>query len=183
MPSPLAVLVAGQRLSGSAPNAGLEVVERYRCPRDSQPVLPATLRGYTLVFRAELSIKTMPDSELFGDRTETLSASHDAPQAIHMSSDHHGIRSVASFCRGSSVHFFINKAYANRYSKISHSRVPLRLLLFSRSRYLGYLCHRDFHCFAQNLPPLLLRLEPLLLLGHSAAPEIRRTPRLSFLPP
>src|SRR5438105_3957420 len=102
-----------------------------RCPRDSRPVLPVTLRGHTLVFRAGLNIKMAPDSELFGDRTETLSVPHDAPQAIHVLSDHHGIRSVASFRRGSSVHFFINRSCANRYLKISHSRVPLRLPLLT----------------------------------------------------
>src|SRR5438105_949302 len=68
-----------------------------------------------------------PDSELFSNRTEMLSAPPDAPQAIHVSSDHHGIRSVASFRRGSSVHFFINRSCTNHYPKISHSRVPLRL--------------------------------------------------------
>ena len=123
MPSPRAVLVDGQRLFESAPNTELELAERYWCPRDSQLVLPATLRGHTLVFRDGLSIKTTPDSELFGDRTETLSA----PQAIHMFSDHHGIRSVASFHRGSSVHFFINRSCANCYPKISHSHASLRL--------------------------------------------------------
>ena len=82
--------MASQSLSRSAPNDGLEVDDRF-CRQPSG--------GIPSFSKPDFSIKTAPDSELFGDQTETLSAS----QAIHVLSDHHGIRSVASFRRGSSV--------------------------------------------------------------------------------
>src|SRR5438552_11041609 len=65
--------------------------------------------------------------------------------AIHVSSDHRGMGSVASYLRGSSVHSFV---YSNIYigvvgEKLPTHTTPLRLL----RRRLGLLRRRNFLCF------------------------------------
>src|SRR5438128_9739796 len=79
-----------------------------------------------------------------GYRTETRGAPFDAPQAIHVSSDHHGMGSVASHLRGSSVHSIIYLYIRVVGEKLRTHTTPLRLLrwrlgLFAPPRFSSLL--------------------------------------------
>ena len=105
----------------------------------------ATHVGPILDFRAGLNIKTMPDATLAWLPDWDSGCAVRCTAAIHVSSDHHGMGSVASHLRGSSVHSFV---YSNIYigvvgEKLPTHTTPLRLL----RRRLGLLRRRNFLCF------------------------------------
>src|SRR5881394_633360 len=83
-------------------------------------------------------------------QTKTPSALSDVPQAIHVSSDHRGMGSVASHLRGSSVHSFVySYIYIDEVGeKLRTHTTPLRLL---RRRLGPFASPR----FSSLLPPIL----------------------------
>ena len=63
--------------------------------------------GLSLFFELDLALRRHPMPRWRGYRIETQGAPSDALQAIHVSSDHRGMGSVASHLRGSSVHSIV----------------------------------------------------------------------------
>src|SRR5438128_2153612 len=83
-----------------------------------------------------------------GYRTETRGAPFDAPQAIHVSSDHHGMGSVTSHLRGSSVQSIVYLYIWLVGEKLRTHTTLLRLL----RRQLGLFAPPRFSLL---LPPIL----------------------------
>src|SRR5438132_10111834 len=63
--------------------------------------------GLSSIFEPDLTSRRRPMPRWRVYRTGTRGAPSDVPQAIHVSSDHRGMGSVASHLRGSSVYFFV----------------------------------------------------------------------------
>src|SRR5438105_1384530 len=118
--------------------------------------------GPILDLRARLNIETTPDATFARLPDWDSRCAVRCTSAIHVSSDHRGMGSIASHLRGSSVHSFV---YSKIYMRVVDERLPthttpLRLL----RRRLGILRHRNFPC--------------LRLLSSAAAPVFSAAARL-----
>src|SRR5438132_1832690 len=100
--------------------------------------------GPILDLQARLNIETTPDATFAWLPDWDSGCAVRCTSAIHVSSDHRGMGSVASHLRGSSVYSFV---YSKIYMGVVGERLPthttpLRLL----RRRLGLLRRRNFPC-------------------------------------
>src|SRR6266542_666353 len=98
--------------------------------------------GPILDLRAGLNIKTTPDATFAWLPDWDSGCAVRCTSAIHVSSDHRGMGSVASHLRGSSVHSFVySKIYMGVVGeKLRTHTTPLRLL----RRRLGLFAPHNF---------------------------------------
>src|SRR5438876_8375127 len=115
--------------------------------------------GPILDLRAGLNIETTPDATFAWLPDWDSGCAVRCTSAIHVSSDHRGMGSVASHLRGSSVHSFV---YSKKYMGVVGERLPthttpLRLL---RWQFRSFAPPQLFLACAFHPLPLLPVLAP-----------------------